>query len=326
MDRIAYIVLVALAGVAQGACKPSSSSSSSGAGAPGAPPPAAQRPAITTAAAGQDPTGADAPTGSIGHNGLRPEVYQANLVAIGQAARVAIASAGRASPELGRIADPLLSAYAVSCAVPEATVTSPSPHAGYVDPAGLLRSTAGWATGGLDARAEADLHACLATRLNPSGADVEILLSGSQVNADRLDHRDYRLEEALWIGVERPPAPSAPPGAPRSYDLAVFPSPTLVAACGDPIAAPNAPDRSAAVKAALTSRVCGRGGACGLVVRDRAECAGPGVWTCPLTSGGASVPAIETHLRCRDWCAVYPGCLVPPACADTADTRCPAAP
>src|ERR1041384_381560 len=92
-------------------------------------------------------SGADGPGGSVGHNGLIPSAYDRNNRAVLERLMQQPLTSPPASTNLapsfrdvsGPFADTLID-YAISCAVPQGTVTRTSPG-GYVGRTGLLNST-----------------------------------------------------------------------------------------------------------------------------------------------------------------------------------------
>jgi hypothetical protein len=278
--------------------------------------------------------GIDTPTGgSIGHNGLTPDVYHAHKDELQALMKVQLTpAAGHLNADFATVlgASKTLVDYSVSCAVAKGTVTafgltSYSADTAYTGPGNLIKSTTGWPGTSLAKDQREDLHTCLATRLNPSGAEVSIWLGGLAVPDDSADHTAFVVDEALWAAAERT---GDSPSTPDLLTIDVWPSDALRTSCANNLIA------------ALGKRVCGTyaGTAkCGLTMReDRSDCReASGIWSCPRSpagsgsgSGSGIIPVIQTRLRCADWCTFYPGCAAPkslcptlPACPTDAGPR-----
>jgi len=181
------------------------------------------------------------PTGTTGGNGLLPEVYWSNQALLEQGMRGPLKTGSdNLTAELSRLPQTRegkkLLEYAIDCAV-----RGPAPRgAGSFTARQLLNTTGGWLKGALDQSQREDLHACIAARLNPTGAEVFIWLGGPHVTNDpsvRIKQNDFPIEEAFWAAVEEPPTvqgdPVSNPGPVASRDPVV----------GEPRVAQSAPSQ-----------------------------------------------------------------------------------
>ncbi len=245
------------------------------------------------------------PSGSTGTNGLPPPEYHPNESAIDLALDVPLFDPG--TPVVLNDGDPsplnpsVLAAfslggahalqYVLKCGLPEGFSAN---FLGKSYGAGVLSTTANWATGALDFGTKADLFACMAVHLNASGDEVPIRLVGASV-ANRPPSGPYAdskftFQEALWRAL-----PGTAGASPTTYD--VWPLPDLYGNCGKKLTSDS-----------LKIRVCGRVDEyCGLAVHDNIMTAckkGINGWTC----GG--LPVIKSLLRTDDVPKLYRGCRV----------------
>jgi hypothetical protein len=264
-------------------------------------------------------------TGTIGHNGLFPqEVFDhINDMKTVMDGRLTLAppDAGELSATFDGILNPpdaalrskTLADYLISCAVPNTTVTSykNSPYdagAAYVssDANSLLQNVDGWRNGGLSMAAQSknDLYTCLATRLNPYGANVKIWLGGQNVTKDA-PVTNFPYPEAYWVTT-----------LDSDYKPTIYVWPVLVKSLCDP----STPSQGVSTGIpALNTRVCGTGsGAAGCKLEPgpgSCSAVGSGYSCQDPSGGGGTVSAIATKLDCTAWCALYPSCRVPDHCS-----------
>ena len=260
----------------------------------------------------------DGPSGSMTTNGLHPDAYHRDKVALTLLMnnRLMGAMPGKLAKGFDAILDggtggmEKLVEYTLDCALQARTFASSSRE--FSNNHGLLTTTRAWPDDGLKVSMQEDLHTCLATRLNPSLQEVPIWLAGEHV-AQRTDAGEYSVEEAYWAAKVRGTAPEV------GIDIHVWPSPTLDRACSQ--------SGAGGTVRALSRRVCGTaGGTCGLTPHhDWDDCrAGDAGSRCSLTpDAGPNQVVIKTQMRCEDWCTLYPDCRIPAECADGGLPQCP---
>jgi hypothetical protein len=163
---------------------------------------------------------------------------------------------------------------------------------------GYMMTTKEWRVNPLTLSQREDLFTCMITRLNPSGASVQFLLGGPNVNSSSGAISDFTYNEAVWATTE---TVNPLTGLPM-LTFKVWPSPELLDACGGSISV---------LEQQITGRTCPTPSAdCGLdIVTDTSTypkgCTGSDMnWTC----GGK--PAIQTKLRKVDVKYVYPKCAI----------------
>lgn len=148
---------------------------------------------------------------------------------------------------------------------------------------GFLSTTTGWGSNALDTPQQEDLFTCMIARLNPSGAEVPIWLSGAHVQDDpNDDETPFVWLEALWtteIGA-------------AATTFHVWPLGDLLDKCG----ATN-------IIEGLNSRVCGTPtGDCVTVHMNSLQT------DCTLSGGNYTClnrPAIQTKLKLEDVSTMY---------------------
>lgn len=266
-------------------------------------------------------------TGTIGHNGLRPEDLLDNLrnleLAMGDSLTVPPPGTLHSKfapfiPKYRTLADD-----AISCTVDSTRVTlyggAPYSAAGAYHPLyprpPLLHepgaeTAAMWDGAKLSPALQEDVYTCLATRLNPSATVVDIWLGGHQVTENHA--APPPIDEALWATTIL--APGSSESTPPRIQIDVWPSQTLIDSC------PKLSD-------AVQTRVCGKPppATCGPAVlmthTDRSACVqgADRLYTC--SSGAHSPDVIWTRLACASWCTLYPSCSVPKGCSN-AGTPC----
>ena len=248
------------------------------------------------------------PGGGINPNGLPPAFFHANKFSLIQAMHLPLV-AGEGSSQIsnGILNTSLLESdagkttfrYAMNCALSSLpsvfgdTVDDNDNIPGQYDGAGLLTTTGGWLTGGLQMGPKQDIFACLLAHLNPAPVPVHILVSGASVDdksTEQLNQDDFSFDEAVWsVSFASSFAPI----------LTVWPLGDLVTACG----------RSNVIPI-LQTRVCGFEGPdptmnCGVHFRvdlDTACEKSGGHYNC----GGQ--PAIRTRLKPEDVSKLHGGC------------------
>lgn len=251
----------------------------------------------------------DGPSGTPTPNGVKPEVYHQFKVHLAGAMgdRVTLA----AGPDLSKAFDMIpkdpkatkLVEYTIDCALKGDFVFGTTPISGK----GRLTTTAGWRGGPLLPDQQEALHVCIAARLNPSGKDVTIRLSGLNVIDESDEGQQYPVDEAYWASTVTENGMAL---------INVWPSKALEVSCGNNLAA------------AVSTRVCGLidPAACGLKRRDdRSKCVPleGDKSECPRTPGQPAMQAvIRTRMKCSDWCTFYPGCNPPSACVDAGLQTC----
>ena len=277
----------------------------------------------------------DGPTGGeLGQNGLPPNVYHGYKLELERRmGEPLISGAGDLNSKFNVTPDDTFVKDATSCAVDSGVVKQGydgkmyDTSGAYVFGGGtsLLRSTTSWPAAALAVQpGREDLHACMATRLNPSAKPVTIWLGGGNTNDDKLDHKPFRIEEALWATVDNGIQQGSDGKDRLDLEIHVFPFAAIDQSC----------QAMGSVKA-VTTRVCGTPtGMCGLTVRDLSEChhdSLTGHATCPrfvepgcrcddrdqpvgCTAKNTCQKVIETRMRCEDWCTLYPDCIVPAGC------------
>jgi hypothetical protein len=259
--------------------------------------------------------------GSITHNGLPSTTYDAQKIDLEGSMAFALTKplGGTDLDPAFPALDPTLINYAISCAVPRYAVKRTGSD-GYVNNNRLLQYTNGWITSKLDPSAREDLHTCIATRLNPSGDNVDIWMAGPRVINDssvKDVELTFQVEEAYWATIKEPSAPATSVGS-----INVWPSPDLKILCNG--------DGTSTFYTAVSDRVCGRGKTCGVIERtDMGKCVGGvGNVHClrdPLKTSPVDQPVIQTRMKCTDWCTFYPKCKIPSQCSGSIPL-CPAVP
>lgn len=241
-----------------------------------------------------DDDGAD-PGGQTGTNGLLTTYFHAHKATIRNALGLQLANGNDlnahvevllASGESGRKAF----AYTAKCALD--TDTTVQFATDVYEGGGLLSTTQAWTGAGLGNQAQLDTFACLAAHLNPSGAEVPIMLAGPTITAPAQpasDASSYTFDEALW---------AAEYGSSGALILHIWPLGDLVDKCTE------------SVTDVMLTRVCGNGVVdCGAVVHDSAtelaSCteSSPGVYT---SCNGMSV--IQSWLKPADVDTLYGIC------------------
>jgi hypothetical protein len=253
----------------------------------------------------------DDTTGVIIRNGLKPDLYHEekgtldglmgdSLAQLPPAPRVL--RPGFATI-LGKPGGHRLVDYAVDCAVKDDVTATPGGPP--FDHKGALTTTTGWTTSLLppafafpNQGPRADLHTCLATRLNPTGNEVDIWLRGQSVGRTA-SPAGFEVPEAYWATI----------GQDRAIHF--WPSRVVETACMGIEPKPGE-------RPPLPKRVCGLPGSnCNFVERkDRIACAALAHgMACLDTPGGPNkIPVIETMIRCTDWGTFYPECRIPEEC------------
>jgi hypothetical protein len=184
--------------------------------------------------------------------------------------------------------------YAVKCGAPNGTVvTIPWNDPQLVPPTGEgLLATLGtaWTLGGLGDTQRNDVFTCITALMNAYGAEVPILLTGTQV-ANKGKFTDYTFKEALWVTE----------AGTAGVTFKVWPLQDLTNKCGTN------------VSPWLYLRICGdKEENCGVQVRDLAECS-------PVDGNGEAEgryncdgkPAIQTWLPMDSAERLYFNCEPP---------------
>jgi hypothetical protein len=162
---------------------------------------------------------------------------------------------------------------------------------------GLLATTAGWTSPGLSANqpAREDLHTCIATRLNPSGQQVNIWLEGSHVASKEPPASADPILEAHWLTEYTSDGPR----------IHVWPSDDVAKSC-----------LQFPIKDVIKKRICGAApGKCNFDTHSIADCKDdptkPNYKACPSPATGSLRSVITTKLTCSAFCSLYPSCNVP---------------
>lgn len=231
-------------------------------------------------------------TGSSTPNGLLPDVYHTHKNTLKDLMNLPLPSPLSGEWETVLLADPkaeLLVEYVIDCAI-SGDVFSPSKSRTFTGRGLLTTQTAGWPSAPLDTEAQQRLHACIAARLNPKGATVDIWLGGQDVLDDGTKG-SFPIPEAFW-------RTELTPDGPKIY---YWPASTSIDDCLN--AHPDA----------ANTRVCGAPtSTCGLERRNSGECNGTTFECLDPGGSGTMKPAIGTQLTCEAWCSLYPSCAPPP--------------
>jgi hypothetical protein len=235
--------------------------------------------------------------GHTGTNGLVNSLFQLNESDLANAASTPLFNAqstlhGNVLQLLANTGGPETFGYATKCALPTGTVVTDGVT--FYKGHGILNSTTMWPTTGLNLTAQADLMACMAVHLNPSGVTVPIKLAGpsviSQDASEQPDGDEYTFREALW-GAENLTGTNP-------WRIHVWPLRDAILAC------------SQSITDAMKTRVCGQGlPDCDLVVHTNLD-------DCTEATDGYTscdgMTVIQTWLKPADVTTLLPACVPPP--------------